>query len=89
VPRKSFDQLWFEPYFSFHCDDCGSDVGYRTRTFSERYLLPLCLLQPVRCGECFRRDYRPIFMPLRERSTFANAKPSVAAPAPIRTRNVA
>jgi len=33
----------------------------------ERYLLPLFLLQPVRCGDCFRRDYRLIFTPVRDR----------------------
>jgi hypothetical protein len=33
----------------------------------ERYILPLFLLQPVRCGECFRRDYRLIFTRVRER----------------------
>lgn len=56
---------------SYRCRDCGSDVAFRSRrrTFSERYILPLFLLQPVRCGECFRRDYRFIFTPVRERST--------------------
>jgi hypothetical protein len=51
------------------CRDCGSDVGFRSRrrTLSERYILPLFLLKPVRCGECFRRDYRLIFTPVRER----------------------
>jgi hypothetical protein len=24
-------------------------------------------MQPVRCGECFRRDYRLIFTPVRDR----------------------
>ena len=45
---------------SYRCRDCGSEVGFRSRrrTMSERFLLPLLLLQPVRCGECFRRDYR-------------------------------
>jgi hypothetical protein len=44
-------------------------VGFRSRrrTFAERFLLPLLLLKPVRCGECFRRDYRLIFTPVRER----------------------
>ena len=53
----------------YHCNDCGSDVGFRSRrrTFSEQYLLPLLLLQPVRCGECFRRDYRPIFTRVKDR----------------------
>jgi hypothetical protein len=55
----------------YRCQDCGSDVGFRSRrrTFTERYVLPLFLMQPVRCGECFRRDYRFIFTPVRERST--------------------
>jgi hypothetical protein len=34
---------------------------------TERVLLPLFLLQPVRCGECFRRDYWLIFTAVRER----------------------
>jgi hypothetical protein len=33
----------------------------------ERFILPLFLLMPVRCGECFRRDYRLIFTPVRDR----------------------
>jgi hypothetical protein len=62
----SFDQPVLAPY---RCGDCGSNVGFRSRrrTFSERYLLPILLLQPVRCGECFRRDYRLVFTPVRER----------------------
>ena len=58
--RSSPDSLFTH---SYACRDCGSDVGFRSRrrTFTERFLLPLLLLQPVRCGECFRRDYRFIF----------------------------
>jgi hypothetical protein len=54
---------------AYRCRDCGSEVGFRSRrrTMSERFLLPLFLLQPVRCGECFRRDYRLIFTPVRDR----------------------
>jgi hypothetical protein len=57
---------WFPPY---HCPDCGSDVGFRSRrrNLLERYVLPLFLLQPVRCGECFRRDYRLVFTHVRHR----------------------
>ena len=53
----------------YRCHDCGSEVGFRSRrrTFTERYLLPLFLLRPVRCSECFRRDYRLIFTQVRER----------------------
>lgn len=89
--KNSSDQLWFERYFEFHCDDCGSDTGFRSRrrTFSERYLLPIFLLQPVRCAECFRRDYRLIFMPVRERLSEAIAKPPVSVVRPGDRRNVA
>jgi len=56
----------FPPY---RCRDCGSEVGFRSRrrSVTERFILPLFLLQPVRCGECFRRDYRLIFTPVRKR----------------------
>ncbi len=91
MTRNSSDQLWFQRYIEFHCDDCGSDTGFRSRrrTFSERYLLPIFLLQPVRCAECFRRDYRLIFMPVKERLSEAVAKPAVSAVRPGNTRNVA
>jgi hypothetical protein len=63
---NSSDQPAFRPY---RCRDCDSETGFRSRrrTLIERYLLPLLLLQPVRCGECFRRDYRLIFTPVRDR----------------------
>lgn len=53
----------------YRCPDCGSEVGFRSRrrTFTERFVLPLFLLRPVRCGECFRRDYRLVFTPVRDR----------------------
>lgn len=62
----SSDSYFAQPY---RCHDCGSEVGFRSRrrTFTERYLLPVFLLQPVRCGECFRRDYRLIFTQVRDR----------------------
>ena len=51
------------------CRDCGSEIGFRSRrrTLAERFVLPLLLLKPVRCGECFRRDYRLIFTQVRDR----------------------
>jgi hypothetical protein len=97
VTKNSPDQLWFQQYLEFHCDDCGSDIGFRSRrrTFSERYLLPVFLLQPVRCAECFRRDYRLIFMQVRERLSEAEGKRVISAAQvsaikePGSTRNVA
>jgi hypothetical protein len=63
---SSSDSPFAQPY---RCQDCGSEVGFRSRrrTFTERYLLPIFMLQPVRCGECFRRDYRLIFTRVRDR----------------------
>ena len=83
------DQLWFQKYLEFHCDDCGSDTGFRSRrrTFSERYLLPIFLLQPVRCAECFRRDYRLVFTPVKERLPEVIRK--VPTPVTRPNRNVA
>jgi len=87
--KNSPDKPWFQPYLEFHCDDCGSDTGFRSRrrSFSERYLLPLFLLQPVRCAECFRRDYRLLFVPVKERLPEPVKK--MAAPVPRPNRNVA
>jgi hypothetical protein len=81
-------QMWLRKYFDFHCTDCGCDVGFRSRprTFTERYLLPVFLLQPVRCAECFRRDYRVMFTPVKERMPEALKK---VVPAEHRTSDVA
>ncbi len=53
----------------YFCRDCGSEIGFRSRrrSLAERLILPLFLLKPVRCGECFRRDYRLIFTQVRDR----------------------
>ena len=89
--HESPDVQVFDRYLMFECRDCGSSVGFRSRrrTFSERYILPLFLLRPVRCGECFRRDYRLIFVPVHDRlSETGKAMQSVKPPA-APTRNVA
>ncbi len=69
MKNYSPDEPWFQRYFEFRCRDCGSETAYRSRrrSFSERYLLPIFLLQPVRCSECFRRDYRLLFVPVKDR----------------------
>jgi len=76
----------------YRCRDCGSEIGFRSRrrNLTERFLLPLLLLQPVRCGECFRRDYRLIFVKVRERLSDTHAPKIVPAKPPAATnRNVA
>jgi hypothetical protein len=89
VVNNSPYQLWFRRHLEFHCDDCGSDNGFRSRsrTFFERWLLPILLLQPVRCAECFRRDYRLSFVPVKERLPEPIKKVPTEAPRP--NRNVA
>ena len=84
-------QPWFQPYVEFHCRDCGSETGFRSRprTFTERYILPALLLQPVRCGECFRRDYRLIFTPVRERPSNVTRLTAVSSEPVAAKRNVA
>ena len=84
---------WFQ---TFRCRDCGSEVGFRSRprNLSERYILPVFLLRPVRCGECFRRDYRLVFIPVRQRpsevSGILPVSPALSAQTPAAAkRNVA
>ena len=84
---NSPDAPFFQPY---RCNDCGSEVAFRSRRRSliERFVLPLVLMQPVRCGECFRRDYRMIFTPVRNRlSEITRMVPGKQPPRP--NRNVA
>ena len=58
--------MWLK---QFQCRDCGGLTGFRSRprTFTEKYVLPLLLLRPVRCGDCFRRCYRSTLTEVRER----------------------
>ena len=73
----------------YRCLECGSEIGFRSRrrTLFERILLPLFLMQPVRCGECFRRDYRMIFTPVHNR--LSDTPRIVPKPAAASKRNVA
>jgi hypothetical protein len=43
----------------FCCRGCGGQEAYRSRprNFFEKYLLPVLLLQSVRCDHCYRRTY--------------------------------
>jgi hypothetical protein len=53
----------------FQCKDCGGFTGYRSRPkdLTERFLLPLLLLRPTRCGDCFKRTYQSVFVKVRPR----------------------
>jgi hypothetical protein len=54
----------------YRCRDCGKELGFRSRprTVVERYILPLFLMQPIRCAACFRRDYWSIITRVHKRS---------------------
>ncbi len=64
----------------FECQDCGGLNGYRSRpkTFAEKFLLPLLLLRPVRCGDCFRRSVQTIFVQVRQRRESKSAHGATA-----------
>ncbi len=64
----------------FECQDCGGLNGYRSRpkTFAEKFLLPLLLLRPVRCGDCFRRSVQTIFVQVRQRRESKSAHRATA-----------
>jgi hypothetical protein len=68
----------FQFAMTYRCRDCGKGIGFRSRprTLMERYILPLTLMRPVRCAECFRRDFCLIFTPVRERLQSSDENPS-------------
>src|SRR5437870_5790390 len=65
----------------YHCPDCGGSNAYRSRRRSvlEKYVLPLFLLQPVRCANCFRRSNASMLATVREREQRPTMKPRPAA----------
>jgi hypothetical protein len=93
VIHDSPDSGLVRHFKEFRCNDCGSNIGFRSRrrSLGERYILPFMLLQPVRCAKCFRRDYRLIFTQVGNR--LSDVSGLISAPrVPTRTphnRNVA
>jgi hypothetical protein len=47
----------------FYCPDCGGSDGHRSRprNAAEKYILPIFLLMPFRCNDCYRRAYVSVF----------------------------
>ena len=62
-------RFWALFFSEFKCHDCGSREGYvsRPRNFFETYILHLVALRPARCGDCYRRSWRPERVPLLPR----------------------
>lgn len=65
----------------YQCPDCGSFEGYRSRrrNFLEKYMLPMFLLQPVRCGDCYRRSNVSMFIRVPARVQKFPMRPHAAA----------
>jgi hypothetical protein len=65
----------------YQCPDCGGSDAYRSRrrTFLEKYILPLLLLQPVRCATCYRRSNVSMLIDVPEREHRSPVKRQAAA----------
>jgi hypothetical protein len=65
VSRSSWSQFFEE----FYCRGCGFQDACRSRPrgFFERRVLPLLLLQVVRCERCYHRSYVWSTIPALER----------------------
>jgi hypothetical protein len=62
-------RFWAHFFSKFQCQNCGSAEGYvsRPRTLFESYALPMLFLRSARCGDCYRRTWRPLTVPLHPR----------------------
>jgi hypothetical protein len=60
---------WAPLQKEFRCRHCGSSEGYvsRPRNWMERFVLPVFSLRPARCGDCYRRSWRRVSVPLHPR----------------------
>jgi hypothetical protein len=65
----------------YQCPECGGSEGYRSRrrNLLEKYVLPLMMLQPVRCMSCYRRTHVSIFTHLPERLNKLSTRGQTAA----------
>jgi hypothetical protein len=61
---------WTRLFGEFYCRECGFQPAYRSRPrgFFERYVLPLLLLQRVRCDRCYHRGFAFRTIPVIERT---------------------
>jgi hypothetical protein len=65
LPRPSWSRFFEE----FYCRECGGQEAYRSRPrgFFEKYVLPVLLLQAVRCERCYHRVYVLRTIPVHKR----------------------
>jgi len=68
---------WSRFFEEFYCRECGGHEAYRSRPrgFFERHVLPLLMLQTVRCEHCYHRVYIWRGIPAVERSPLERKAP--------------
>jgi hypothetical protein len=72
--------LWKMTSGLFQCQYCGGYNGYRSRskTFAEKFILPLLFLRTVRCGDCHKRSVQTFLVQVRERRESKSARSATA-----------
>jgi hypothetical protein len=62
MPSPVRPSLWLTFFKEYRCYNCGGREGYasRPRNFFEQFCLSPLFLQPVRCGDCYQRSWRPV-----------------------------
>jgi hypothetical protein len=62
-------QLLLAFFTRFVCLGCLGERGYpsRPRSFGDKYVLPIFMLRPVRCADCYQRSIRPFTVSLSRR----------------------
>ena len=77
--------FWYRFFHEFVCHSCGSREGYvsRPRNRFERVGLRILWLRTARCGECYKRSWRPIRVPLMPRPDHLSFDPEARLAAPL------
>jgi hypothetical protein len=62
------ESSWSRFFEEFNCRGCGGQEAYRSRPrgFFEKRVLPLLLMQTVRCERCYHRFYAWRSIPVLE-----------------------
>jgi len=73
----SSPSFWVRFFREFRCPQCGGREGYasRPRNLFEKFPLRWMFLGTARCGDCYRRAYVPVSVPLLPRPQPLNFDP--------------
>jgi hypothetical protein len=83
--RSSWSRLFEE----FNCRGCGAGEAFRSRPrgLFEKFVLPLLLLQTVRCDRCYHRSYILRTVPALERAPLTRKESQSESVAEPKTDN--